>query len=213
MLGAEGVKRLLIRRFKEVMPTALEVRRALTGATVADLPDVKRWYPTAVPDVPAGLFPFATVTVEGTNGELSNEMDTSDFMEHEFTIEYTVLLTLWTMVNSQAGDAQARLQVERLALAARETALQSRELTTDAEKDSALVNYARWVEEYDITQPDNTGAWLASATLQIPVLATEYLDRAPYLPGNLAVLRSHEQDRVTLDGTQVPGPPPIEYTG
>ena len=42
MLGAEGVKTLVIRRLMEVLPTSLQIRREILGCDPAELPDPVR---------------------------------------------------------------------------------------------------------------------------------------------------------------------------
>lgn len=203
MLGAEGVKRAVIGRLQVTMPVAVQVRRAITGTTAAEIPDVTRFYPSLIPHgMDLSRFPYVTVTIEGTNGELSNQRTNVGSIVEGFEFEYTVAIQLHVLVESQSGEQQARLQVERLALAVREALLGDTELDAPG-RDEADVMFERWAEEYDATPPDNEGAWVASAFLAVPVATTEYLDRAPYIDARNAVLQSWDVDKLAT-GTAYP---------
>lgn len=195
MLGAEGVKRAVIGRLQATMPVALGVRRHVTGATVFDLPEVKRFYPTTEITAATYQFPLCTVTAEGTNGELSNQRGRVGAVVEEFEFEYTILVRLHALVDSQAGGPAARLQAERLALAAREALLGDTELDAPGE-DEATVVFERWAEEYEVAGDPDAGVWEAVCTLQVPVATVEHLDRGPYIAARQAVLKTWDVEQV-----------------
>ena len=196
MLGAEGVKTAVLTRLDMMMPVSLAVRRAISGARVEELPEIRRYFPHAdVPEPTVDMFPLITVTAEGTNGELSNEQRNVGGVITEFHMEYSIMVRLYALVESQAGDAQARLQVERLALAAREALLGDQELDVPGD-DEATVEFERWAEEYDVSGSPESGVWEAQATLVVPVATVEYLDRAPYINARKAVLESWDVEKV-----------------
>lgn len=187
------------------MPTSLQIRREITGASPVELPDVKRFYANLLPESVASIdrFPFGTVTAEGTNGELSNQIDpeTVGNLVEKFDFEYTILVVFHVLVESHAGEGAARLQVERLALAAREALLSVRTLVASDDGDEAEVKFDRWVEEYDADPPQDEGAWIASARLLVPVATREVLDRSPYLDETRAVLHSWDTGRLPFKDT------------
>lgn len=196
MLGAEGVKRAVIARLRTMMPVSLDIRRKLTGATIFDLPEVAHYSPYLVPsDMDVSRFPLITVTAEGTNGELSNQRRRVGSVVEEFEFEYTVLVQIHVMVDSQAGEPQARLRVERMALAVREALLGDTELDVPGD-DEADVVFERWTEEYDATPPEDQGAWIADASLSVPIATVEHLDRAPYIQARQAVLESWDVEQL-----------------
>ena len=203
MLGAEGVKNLVIDRLAQVVPVALGIRREVVGATVEELPDVKAYYPAPQDQtqVPSGMWPFVTVHVDDTPGEVSNVAPPSGSSEpvQEYQLEYNVLVGInaWSAVAGDTGAFAARLQAERLALACREALLQDRDLQGPAIRpdddewaDWATVNYDRWVEDYGVLTADKGGSWMGQAVLKVPVLAHEYLDTSPY--------RDHRMYMVTV---------------
>lgn len=214
MLGAEGVKTHVIRRLMTVLPTALEVRRQIVGCDPAELPDPVRYVPSPVLNLGVGEYPAITVAVDDTPGEISNagpiNADEQGIV-HQYQLEYNVLVGVYAMSadSSETGALIARLQAERLALACREALLQ-RPMLVEAKKeytDQAKVNYKRWVEDYDALQPGgDKGAWFGAAQLRVPVLATEFLDRSPYMDRNWYVLTDvdlYRQDPVTRE--YIPG--------
>ena len=210
MLGAEGVKTLVIRRLMTVLPTALKVRREITGCDPEELPDPVRYVPSPEVDPAVGEWPAISVAVDDTPGELSNAgpFDADDAgIVQRYQLEYNVLVGIytWSSDPSPAGALIARLQAERIALGCREALLQ-RPTLVEAQKDhtdQAEVNYARWVEDYGALPPDeDAGGWIGTAQLRVPVLATEFLDRSPYMDRNWYVLTdvdAYRQDPVTRE--------------
>lgn len=229
MLGAEGVKSLVIGRLVEVVPKALEIRRYVVGADTAELPDVAAYYPEPEVEIESGLWPFVTVHVDDTPGEISNQAPPAGSTEvvQEFQLEYNLIVGVntWSSDPGQGGALAARLQSERIALACREALLQNRTLLSGEGEhaDWAEVNYARWVEDYSVYAEKQAGAWMGQAALRVPVLAHEYLDRSPYLDGGLYVVTALEvygEDPVTgavipetvtdkIDGG--PEPKPVDW--
>ena len=208
MLGAEGVKTLVIRRLMTVLPKSLEVRRQIVGCDPAELPDPVRYVPSPEVDLAVGEWPAISVAVDDTPGEISNagpiDADEQGIV-HQYQLEYNVLVGVYAMSadSSETGALIARLQAERLALACREALLQ-RPMLVEAKKeytDQAKVNYERWVEDYDALQPGgDKGAWFGAAQLRVPILATEFLDRSPYMDRNWYMLTDvdiYRQDPVT----------------
>ncbi|MCG7424610.1 hypothetical protein [Kocuria rhizophila] len=205
MLGAEGVKNLVIDRLAQVVPVSLRIRREIVGATVGELPDVQAYFPGPQDheQVEAGLWPFVTVHVDDTPGEVSNVAPPSgsDEVVQEYQLEYNVLVGVnaWSGVPGDPGAFAARLQAERLALACREALLQDRDLQGPAVRpgedewvDWASVNYDRWVEDYGVYASTGAGAWIGQALLKVPVLAHEYLDRSPYMDNRMYMITAFE---------------------
>lgn len=206
MLGAEGVKSLVIARLAEVVPKSLDIRRHVVGADAVELPDVAAYYPEPEVEINSGPWPFVTVHVDDTPGEISNQAPPAGSTElvQEFQLEYNLIVGVntWSAGAGQSAALAARLQAERIALACREALLQNRTLLTARGEyaDWAEVNYARWVEDYGVYSEPQAGAWIGQAALKVPVLAHEYLDRSPYLDTNLYVISALEvygQDPVT----------------
>lgn len=214
MLGAEGVKSLVIRRLMDVLPTALQVRREIVGCDPAELPDPVRYVPAPEVDLAVGEWPAISVSVDDTPGEISNagpvSVDESGIVQR-YQLEYNVLVGIYTWSSdvSAAGGLFARLQAERLALGCREALLQRPALVTPTKDytDQAHVNYERWIEDYDALAPDqDAGGWIGTAQLRVPILATEFLDRSPYMDHNWYVLTDvdlYRQDPVTRE--YIPG--------
>ena len=210
MLGAEGVKTSVIRRLMEVLPKSLQIRREILGCDPAELPAPVRYVPSPVLNLGVGEYPAITVAVDDTPGEISNKgpVDADEQgIVHQYQLEYNVLVGVYAMSadSSETGALIARLQAERLALACREALLQ-RPMLVEAKKeytDQAKVNYERWVEDYDALQPGgDKGAWFGAAQLRVPVLATEFLDRSPYMDRNWYMLTDvdiYRQDPVTRE--------------
>ena len=214
MLGAEGVKTLVIRRLMDVLPRSLQIRREILGCDPGELPDPVRYVPSPEVDLAVGEWPAVSVAVDDTPGEISNagpiDADEQGIV-HQYQLEYNVLVGVYAMSadSSQTGALIARLQAERLALACREALLQ-RPMLVEAKKDhtdQAHVNYDRWVEDYGAIPPDeDAGAWFGTAQLRVPILATEFLDRSPYMDRNWYVLTDvdlYRQDPVTRE--YIPG--------
>lgn len=214
MLGAEGVKTLVIRRLMEVLPKSLEVRRQIVGCDPAELPDPVRYVPSSEINLAVGEYPAVTVTVDDTPGEISNagpiDADEQGIVQ-QYQLEYNVLIGVYAMSadSSETGALIARLQAERLALGCREALLQ-RPMLVNAQKehtDQAEVNYKRWIEDYGALQVGgDKGAWFGAAQLRVPILATEFLDRSPYMDHNWYVLTDvdlYRQDPVTRE--YIPG--------
>ena len=214
MLGAEGVKTLVIRRLMDVLPKSLQIRREILGCDPAELPDPVRYVPSPEVDLAVGEWPAISVAVDDTPGEISNAgpIDADDQgIVQQYQLEYNVLVGVytWSADSSPAGALIARLQAERLALGCREALLQ-RPMLVDAKKDhtdQAHVNYDRWVEDYGALAPDqDAGGWIGTAQLRVPILATEFLDRSPYMDHNWYVLTDvdlYRQDPVTRE--YIPG--------
>lgn len=205
MLGAEGVKTAVLTRLHQMMPTALTVRRGITGATEAELPGVAHYFPYADVAASTDMYPLVTVTAEGTNGELTNQRSRVGSVVECYEFEYTILVRAYALVESQAGEPAARLQVERLALAAREALLGDTTLDVAGE-DEAEVSFARWAEEYEVNGDPERGIWEAQAVLAVPVSTVEYLDRAPYIAARQAVLQSWEVAQVPASTGIPPAP-------
>ena len=72
MLGAEGVKTLVIRRLMTVLPKSLQIRREILGCDPAELPDPVRYVPSPEVDLAVGEWPAISVAVDDTPGEISN---------------------------------------------------------------------------------------------------------------------------------------------
>lgn len=208
MLGAEGVKTLVIRRLMTVLPKSLEVRRQIVGCDPAELPDPVRYVPSSEINLAVGEYPAVTVTVDDTPGEISNAgpIDADDQgIVHQYQLEYNVIVGVYAMSadSSETGALIARLQAERLALGCREALLQ-RPMLVNAQKehtDQAEVNYKRWIEDYGALQVGgDKGAWFGAAQLRVPILATEFLDRSPYMDRTWYMLTdvdAYRQDPVT----------------
>lgn len=199
MLGAEGVKNLVIDRLAQVTPNSLDIRRGVVGATVDELPDFKAYYPAPQLEVPAGMYPYVTVHVNDTPGEVSNVAPPPGQTElvQEYQLEYNleIMVNAWSSEPRDSGAFRARLQAERLALACREALLQDREMLTGRGEwdDWATVNYARWIEDYGVSPvDDNMGAWIGQAMLKVPVLAHEFLDTSPYRDNKTYIITSLE---------------------
>jgi hypothetical protein len=195
VLGPEGVKTAVLTRLHHMMPVALGVRRDITGATVHELPDVRHYFPTSEVSASSDMYPLITVTAEGTNGELSNKRARIGAVVEEFEFEYTVLIRLSALVESQAGGPAARLQVERLSLAAREALLGATELDVPG-RDEAEVQFERWAEEYEVNGDLERGIWEAQSILAVPIATTEYLDTSPYRDARQAILESWDVEQV-----------------
>lgn len=203
MLGAEGVKTLVMKRLMAVLPKALEVRRHKVGCDKVELPDVQLFIPSPVVDVQVGLWPAITVSVDDTPGELSNvgpgPAQHGEVVQ-KYQLEYNVLVGIntWSADPSANGALYARLQAERIALGCREALLQKPLMKSgdDEYSDYAEVNYDRWIEEYaSAPGGEEVGAqgWVGTALLRVPVLAQEFLDRSPYMDEGWYVL-----DRVDM---------------
>lgn len=203
MLGAEGVKTLVLQRLMAVLPKALEVRRHKVGCDAVELPDVQLFVPSPVLDAHTGLWPAVTVSVDDTPGELSNlfrgEVGDTGVVQ-QYQLEYNVMIGIntWSADPSADGALYARLQAERIALGCREALLQKPLMKSGDEEfsDYAHVNYERWIEEYASAPGGDDGesqGWYGTALLRVPVLAQEFLDRSPYMDEGWYVL-----DRVDL---------------
>ena len=173
MLGAEGVKTLVIRRLMDVLPRSLQIRREILGCDPGELPDPVRYVPSPEVDLAVGEWPAVSVAVDDTPGEISNAgpIDADDQgIIQQYQLEYNVLVGVytWSADSSPAGALIARLQAERLALGCREALLQ-RPMLVEAKKDhtdQAHVNYDRWVEDYGALAPDqDAGGWIGTAQL------------------------------------------------
>lgn len=193
MLGAEGVKSLVIDRLIESVPTAITAVAHRVGASEGEIPAPTGYYPSKVPaaDVPTGGYPFVTVNALDTDGEITSEILTAGEIVEQFQLGYNVAIVIYTQVSGQGGEPLARLQAERLALALREALLWERQLAPADSDESAEINFARWAEDYDTTYADDTGSWLGWASLIVPITTVESLDRAPHLD-TAVMLVGHE---------------------
>ena len=115
MLGAEGVKTLVIRRLMDVLPRSLQIRREILGCDPAELPDPVRYVPSPEVDLAVGEWPAVSVAVDDTPGEISNAgpIDADDQgIVQQYQLEYNVLVGVytWSSDSSPAGALIARLQ-------------------------------------------------------------------------------------------------------
>jgi hypothetical protein len=170
MLGPEGITRGVFLRAEADLPGRLAELRTRYGASVTDLPDLARIYPSEVQTLSIERFPALAVVVTSTTGQLGNRQTDVDATGEEYSYRYTVQLYSYAVADDEAATSLAIL---RYTLAVREAFLADKILPVD-NPHAAAIDPKTLIESYsELDKRDSK--FIAASMVQFEVVSHEWL--------------------------------------
>lgn len=170
MLGPEGITRGAYLHAETYLPGRIADLRARYGATVDDLPDLARIYPSEVQTLSIEKFPALAVVVTSTTGQLGNRQTDVGASGEEYSYRYNVQLYSYAVADSEEATSLAIL---RYTLAVREAFLADKKLPVD-EPNFATVDPKTLIESYsELDRRDSK--FIAASMVQFEIVTHEWL--------------------------------------
>ena len=170
MLGPEGVTRAVYTHAETALPARLATLRTRYGASVDELPDMARIYPSEVQTLSIERFPALAVVVVDTTGQLGNRQTDVDATGEEYSYRYKVQLYSYAVDDDEATTS---LNLLRYTLAVREAFLADKILPVDAPH-NAVIDVRSLIESYsELDKRDSK--YIAASLVQFEVVTHEWL--------------------------------------